>query len=545
MDVRFFAGKIASIAVQAVGIAFAVGVFYVDTILAECLYRVTFHPYAKYPGPFLAKFTNAYAAYHSWKGDLHVDIWRCHEIYGDRVRYAPDRLLINTAEALRDIYASDKTVTKSRAYEAVMPRSVANTMTLRNKKEHARRRRILAVGFSDQAIRSYEGKARVIVQRFCAALSPAADAPGNWNAMQWSSPRNLAPWCNYVFFDLANDIIFGQDWNCLEKAENREVIDAIPISNIRAGVLSNAPEIRWKRCDKRFFIPSIIARGKFIMFIRATVQKKMSETEKKPDIFSTLVHSRDETTGTQLSQAELAAETANLISAGSDTSSTTLSALFFYLSRYPEAYNKAATEVRRTFPSPDTVTLGPSLNSCTYLRACLDEALRMAPAVASAPWREATRPAGALIDGCFIPPGYDVGLGIYSIHHSERYFEDPFVFRPERWIVGDNESDPTGSATSKATIDRARSAFNPFSVGPRSCIGKALATAEIMFIMARVLSEFDFRKVEGPLGNLGEGDPVAGEYGHHRPEEFQMIDHVICAKEGPVLQFRSRVGVDV
>ncbi|KAL2850217.1 cytochrome P450 [Aspergillus pseudoustus] len=542
MDIQFYAGKVALIAIQATGIAFAVGVFY---ILAECLYRVTFHPYAKYPGPFLAKFTNAYAAYHSWKGDLHVDIWRCHEIYGDRVRYAPDRLLINTAEALRDIYASDKTVTKSSAYEAVMPRSVANTMTLRNKKEHARRRRILAVGFSDQAIRSYEGKARVIVQRFCAALSPLADAPvngyvvnGEQEQQQWSAPRNLAPWCNYVFFDLANDIIFGQDWNCLEKPENREVIDAIPISNIRAGVLSNAPEIRWKRCDKRFFIPSIIARGKFIMFIRATVQKKMGETEKKPDIFSTLVHSRDETTGTQLTQAELAAETANLISAGSDTSSTTLAALFFYLSRYPDAYTKAATEVRRVFPSPGAVTLGPALNTCTYLRACLDEALRMAPAVASAPWREATRPSGALIDGCYIPPGYDVGLGIYSIHHSERYFADPFVFRPERWIV--DESDSTSS---KASIDRARAAFTPFSVGPRSCIGKALATAEIMYIMARVLSEFDFRKAKGPLGSLGEGDPVAGEFGRHRREEFQMIDHVICAKEGPVLQFRRREGV--
>ncbi|KAL4883331.1 cytochrome P450 [Aspergillus karnatakaensis] len=495
------------------------GVLY---IIAKCIYRVTFHPYAKYPGPFLAKFTNAYAAYHSWKGDMHVDIWRCHEKYGDRVRYAPDRLLINTAEAVRDIYANEKAVTKSSAYEAVMPRSVANTMTLRDKKEHARRRRVLGVGFSDSAIRSYEPKVKVIVDRLCNVLAPG-------EGQEWSEGRNLAPWCNYVFFDLANDIIFGQDWNCIENAPNREVIDAIPISNIRAGVLSNAPEIKWKRCDKKFFPHSIIARGKFIMFIRSTVSKKVEEKERKPDIFSTLVHSKDETTGTQLTQAELAAETANLISAGSDTSSTTLAALFFYLSRYPDAYKRASEEVRRAFATPDSVTLGPALNSCTYLRACLDEALRLAPAVASAPWREVIAPEGHVVDGCYIPSGYDVGLGIYSIHHNDKYFEEPFKFKPERWLSGDkNES-----------TERARSAFNPFSVGPRSCIGKALAMAEIMFIVARVLVAFDFKRADGIEGELG-GGKSNGKYGRHRVDEFQMIDHVICGKEGPMLQFRRR-----
>ncbi|KAL4870549.1 hypothetical protein BDV12DRAFT_207590 [Aspergillus spectabilis] len=497
-------------------------------VLAKCFYRVTFHPYAKYPGPFLAKFTNAYAAYHSWKGDMHVDIWRCHEKYGDRVRYAPDRLLINTAEAVRDIYANEKAVTKSSAYEAVMPRSVANTMTLRNKKEHARRRRILGVGFSDSAIRSYEPKVRVIVDRFCAVLSPSPEQMGRG---EWSEGRNLAPWCNYVFFDLANDIIFGQDWNCIQNAPNRAVIDAIPISNIRAGVLANAPEIKWKRCDKRFFPSSIIARGKFIQFIRSTVSKKVEEKDQTPDIFSTLVHSKDEATGTQLTQAELAAETANLISAGSDTSSTTLSALFFYLSRYPDAYEKASAEVRRIFPTPDSVTLGPALNSCTYLRACLDEALRLAPAVASAPWREVIAPEGTVVDGCYIPSGYDVGLGIYSIHHNEKYFEEPFTFSPERWASGVGEKNESS--------EKARAAFNPFSVGPRSCIGKALAMAEIMFVMARVLVAFEFRRVEGIEGELG-GGKVDGEFGRHRVDEFQMIDHVICGKEGPMLQFRRR-----
>lgn len=70
-------------------------------ILANIIYNLCFHPYAKYPGPFLAKITELYAAYHAWRGDIHIDMWRCHQKYGEKVRYAPNRLNVNTVSALR------------------------------------------------------------------------------------------------------------------------------------------------------------------------------------------------------------------------------------------------------------------------------------------------------------------------------------------------------------------------------------------------------------------------------------------------------------
>jgi hypothetical protein len=69
------------------------------------IYNVCFHPYAKYPGPFLARFTDLYAGYHAWKGDIHLDMWRCHQVYGDKVRYAPNRLNINTVTGLKSKFA--------------------------------------------------------------------------------------------------------------------------------------------------------------------------------------------------------------------------------------------------------------------------------------------------------------------------------------------------------------------------------------------------------------------------------------------------------
>lgn len=69
-------------------------------LIADIIYKLHFHPLAKYPGPFLAKLTNLYAAYHSWKGDIPLDQWRCHQKYGPRVRYAPNKVMFNTAASL-------------------------------------------------------------------------------------------------------------------------------------------------------------------------------------------------------------------------------------------------------------------------------------------------------------------------------------------------------------------------------------------------------------------------------------------------------------
>ena len=54
-------------------------------IIALIVYRISFHPLSKYPGPFLSKITNWYSVYHAWKGDRHLDFFELHETYGKSV----------------------------------------------------------------------------------------------------------------------------------------------------------------------------------------------------------------------------------------------------------------------------------------------------------------------------------------------------------------------------------------------------------------------------------------------------------------------------
>lgn len=205
----------------------------------------------------------------------------------------------------------------------------------------------------------------------------------------------------------------------------------------------------------------------------------------------------------------------------------------FYLITNPQPYSKLAAEVRNTFTSEEEIQAGEKLRRCRYLRACVDESLRMSPPVGQSLFREAG-PGGALVDGHYVPAGYGAGTGIYSIHHNPLYFPRPFSFLPERWLV-----DGSGD-TSAEQLALAKSAFIPFSTGSRSCIAKALAMNTIQVAVATLVWKFDFKMADGPGGELGAGNPLS-EFGRTNPGEFQLYSHVTSSKKGPMVRFRPRV----
>ncbi|KAM7212583.1 Cytochrome P450 [Rhypophila decipiens] len=527
-------------------------------LIARGIYLYFFHPLARYPGPFLAKFTDLYGAYHALRGDIHLDMWRCHQKYGDHVRYGPNKLTFNTADGLRDIYSNSALgkIVKSDSYEPLVHRA-PNTLTIRGGKEHARRRRIMSQGVSEKAQRGYEDRVVSHILNLCNAVFPVPQQNNQEPSPQWSEPLDMSEWCYYLSFDIMADVVFSAKYNLLTSPKFRYVTSCIDASNVRMSVLIQAPWIARLpiKIDKKIFRSAIQARNRFVKFVSRVVgdrlkkQAAASELASKEielaqddpvneingDVFSNLAAAKDPETGEGFAINEIAAESTTLIVAGSDTTSTAFASILFYLADNKSAYEKAAAEVRSKFSSREEVFMGPALASCTYLKACVDEAMRMSPPVGLALWREVISPGGMVLDKTEnIPAGTHVGVPLYSIHHSDRYYDSPFEYKPERWL----EDDGTGS------IERGRSVFNPFSLGMRGCLGKGLANTEMMLTLATLLWTGDFKFAGGERGLVGRGGSGGFKdvLGRQRKNEYQLFDHVTSQKMGPWLQFKARGG---
>ncbi|PYI02488.1 putative cytochrome P450 [Aspergillus sclerotiicarbonarius CBS 121057] len=490
-------------------------------LLSWAAYLAFFHPLARYPGPWVARFTNLHSAYHAWIGDIHVDMYRCHEKYGDHVRYAPNRLLINTPGAVQDIYSHHAPVKKYRNYR-VLAQQAPNTLTMQDKSQHSRRRRVLSQAFSARSLEAWEPKMLSQLDRLCQVirshLSPGASSPET----EWTTSLDMARTCkfplphfNQLAFDTMTSVSFDTDFDTLRTPQYRYVMEAIAASNIRLSVLLQAHELGTANLDRRLFPSSIAGGSQFVRFIRGLLGKRLKSPGMGTDIFSFLQQCKDPDTGECLSLTELSTETATFIIAGSDTTSTTMAAVCHYLTGSRRCYDRVAEEVRSTFASLGDIRLGPALNSCVFLRACIDEALRLSPPSGSSLWRE-VEGAGACVDGQWLPAGCEVGVGIYSIHHRAADWPDPFHFHPDRWLQ-----------------DAPARPYMPFSIGSRSCIGKPLALAQAMLTLARLFWEFDLRRADGNSEEEGEGE--------EEEKEYVVADHVTAGGRGPVLGFRPRI----
>lgn len=247
------------------------------------------------------------------------------------------------------------------------------------------------------------------------------------------------------------------------------------------------------------------------------------------DLFSALMEARDPETSRGYTNDELVAEAGILIVAGSDTTATSLTATVFYLIHHSAILSRLQAEIYDKFSNVEEIRIGQQLNSCSFLFACIDEAMRLSPAVGALLPREILK-GGLIVDGEYFPAGVDIGVPVYSVHHHEAYYPEPFEFKPERWLS------ETGSAEKSVTL--ARSAFCPFGIGRTACVGKYLAYQEMAIMLARLLWLDDLRLQPGT--RLGEGHPRLGK-DKMRAKEFQLYDKSVSTHDGPMLQFRSRL----
>jgi len=179
-----------------------------------------------------------------------------------------------------------------------------------------------------------------------------------------------------------------------------------------------------------------------------------------------------------LEWGEIVAEVSAIIDAGAETTSIALTNILELLIRHPEQLATLRKELEAVMEEDEVIASYDKVKDLPYLKACLDEGLRLIPPTSSGLPRR-TPPEGASIMGHWIPGDTSVSMTIYGAHHDSRIYSDPHLFKPERWMDPEERK-------------RMEPYFIPFSAGARGCIGRNISYLEQIVILATLVHRYDF-----------------------------------------------------
>ncbi|XP_078598368.1 putative cytochrome P450 49a1 [Branchiostoma floridae x Branchiostoma japonicum] len=164
----------------------------------------------------------------------------------------------------------------------------------------------------------------------------------------------------------------------------------------------------------------------------------------------------------------------DLMAAGIDTTGNTLMFNLFCLAKNPEAQEKLYREIQEVVPAGQPID-DKVLNRMHYLRAVRKETFRFYPTVLS---NTRILDRDVVLSGYFVPAKTIVLMAHDVISSLPEYYPEPEVYKPERWLRGDESSSVQPFA------------LLPFGYGPRMCIGRRLAEQELHLGLIRIVQNF-------------------------------------------------------
>ncbi|KAK1488453.1 benzoate 4-monooxygenase cytochrome P450 [Colletotrichum abscissum] len=403
-----------------------------------------------------------------------------HEKYGPVVRVAPNELSFSSASSWQEIYGVRKGVEpfiKSEFYDGGnFAAEALSIVSERDPKKHAEMRRYLGTAFSDRSLKSQEPMVAECVDRLIEKIGMVDVG---------TQGTDMVMWFNLATFDIIGSLAFGKDFGGVESGKEHFWI-SIVTKSLRMGALAD--------CFRRFPALAGIAQTVFSglidkllkdsrthqQYTMDLVQSRLASQSDREDFLTKMIEARNEAA---ISDAQIAAHSSDFVIAGSETTATTLSCMTYYLLKNPAILARLQDEVRSAFVSYEDITAATA-TPLKYLRAVAQEAMRVYPPLPFALPRVVPN-GGCTVDGHFLPGGTTVSTSTFAASMSSSNFDEPWEFRPERWLV-DNPTDDLDAS-------------QPFSYGTRSCMGRSLGWMEIHTTMAKLVYRYDLELADESL----------------------------------------------
>lgn len=228
--------------------------------------------------------------------------------------------------------------------------------------------------------------------------------------------------------------------------------------------------------------------AKLDAIIYAIIDEHLASAVDRGDFLSMLIEGKKAAGRDVYSKEErqrLRDESLTIYLAGFETTANAMTWALHLLARHPEKQEIMAKEIAqnlqgRSAQAEDSAQL-------PYTRAVISETMRLYPPA----WV-----IGRVLLKDFqfgeytIPKDAEVWMSQYIMHRDPRYFSDPDVFIPERWL--------------DAAFQPSRFVYFPFSAGPRNCIGEQFAWLEATLVLATLVGRYHFEDI----GEKVETEPL-------------------------------------
>lgn len=378
---------------------------------------------------------------------------------------------------------------------------------VRDRAEHTRKRKIIAHAFSPGAVHDFEPHMSANLERWVEELSRRTTHPDMKDGF---TRINMMPWCTFIAFDIIGDLAFGAPFGMVERGRDEcEVwVPGHPVTYVpgaetlnRRGEVSSTigllPAVRpyAKYLPDPFFNKGLQSVKNLHGIAEAAVSKRLAVSAKdgytgsgRMDILEMLCRATD-SKGDPMPRDELVSEALTQLIAGSDTVSNTACAVIYWIldgeRKNPGAVlPRLLSELDSAIPPQSTIAQHEQVKNLKFLRRCIDEGMRLHSTSALGLPRIVTALDGISYthggDILHFPRGTVLSVPSYTIHHDpDVWGQDVDEFRPDRWLP-ENLS------------YRQKIGFNPFSYGPRACVGQNVAHMELSLIIGTAFHSFDF-----------------------------------------------------
>jgi cytochrome P450 len=426
------------------------------------IYQLFFHRLRKIPGPWLPAATSLWIRWQRWHGRLSFKVDSLLTLYGPIVRIAPNIVLVNHVETVQSIFIRQDLDTAPTAIRALRIGGHDWTVTYPDNRLAKERRRPVMMASTTKSMRHWQPIFEVNISNMVEQLGKS----------RGKDPEDIVHHLRIATL-LNSLVVMGGSQVALEPGDFPHIVGEYNFLVV------------WRLCLPGWLFEWL----KYSPFRKASFRVKSSDalfdlgrevieaaengkgSDEIPTIYDLLVESMSKGPFRK-NKTELSAEMAGQVLAATETTSSALAFIFYYLAQDPFT-------VEAIYQELDTVDGCEKLETLKMINACITEGLRFRPPVALTGSRVAPK-GGLNILGYYIPEGTVMTTQSLSISRQRPdLFPNFDEFDPSRWLEEDS-----------AVNTERRRCLAPFGIGARRCPGNNMAIFQMRMLLAAVIRGF-------------------------------------------------------